>query len=144
MTNREACAEDYELLKRACAADFAPPVGQYSILRHACDELITHIEDTRPTFSQPSPRWCDKGTKAIEAWFPNYPRATEYAKHLITVRQTAGKLVIKTWVVRAGEGDLEPVEVYLEPVEVTHADAFVPALLAIRAKVTKEAVRSAV
>ena len=134
MTNRDACAEDYELLKRACAADFAPPVGPYSILRHACDELITHIGDTRPSISQPSPRWRDTGSKAIEAWFPNYPRATEYAKHLITVRQTAGKLVIKTWVAGEGAG------FYLEPVEVTHADDFVPALLAIRAKVTKEAV----
>lgn len=139
MIDRAACAEDYELLKRrACEAKSA--ARPTSILRHACDELITYIGDTQSRPCQPSPRWRDKGSKAIEAWFPTYPRATEYAKHLITVEQTAGKLVVTTWV--AGEGD----GFYLSPVEVTHADAFVQALLAIRAKVTKEAVavRSAV
>jgi len=134
MIDRAACAEDYELLKRrACEAKSA--ARPTSILRHACDELITYIGDTQSRPCQPSPRWRDKGSEAIEAWFPNYPRATEYAKHLITVEQTADKLVIET-LVGEGEGD----GFYLEPVEVTHADAFVRALLAIRAQVTKEAV----
>jgi hypothetical protein len=102
------------------------------LLQQACLNLSAHIEATK---AQPGQIRLDLAGGFVQVFFR---KDSPYARHTVDVEEKNGKIVINTWVVADGNFGFN-----LDTIEITDPDAFVPAILDLREKVTPEAVNEA-
>lgn len=82
--------------------------------------------------------WCTDKGHYLQISFGSQEPNSRFAKHSITAEERNGVILIESWVIAEGNFGL-----YIDDVAVSNANCFVPALLALREKVAKDAVQMA-